>query len=75
MARTHEEAIEMANLQATVAHLSECVEKQAAATEQLVKLWEAAGTIVTVVKWGSSLVTALAIMWATFKHLPAPPTS
>lgn len=65
----------IAELRSEVAQLRIDVERQTAATEQLVKAWEAAETLVSFVKWASSLVTALAILWAVFKHLPAPPTS
>ena len=48
------------------------VEKQTQATKELVAAWSAAHTLVTFVKWGSTLVTALALLWAFAFHGKTP---
>lgn len=34
----------------------------------LVKAWEAAGTLVGLVKWAASIVTAAGVLWAAVTH-------
>ena len=51
-----------------VANLSRDVEQQTLATKELVKAWEAAQTLVTFIKWASTLVTALSLLWVFVWH-------
>lgn len=69
---TLEELFSIAETMAAVQRLEDKVDAQAAATKELVDAWKAARTTVTFVKWISSLVTALTILWVVVKHFVWP---
>lgn len=68
MADPHEEFVSIAILQLEVEALQKTVEAQTEATRALVDAWNAAGKVVLFVKWASTLVTALGILWLFLKH-------
>ena len=48
--------------------LTSRIEKLEASIENLVKAWEAAGTLVTFVKWAAGLGTALGVAWTALSQ-------
>jgi hypothetical protein len=65
----HEEFVSLAVLQLEVAKLSADVIALTKATSALVDAWNAAGKVVTFIKWASTLVTALGILWLFAKNV------
>ena len=66
--RTMEELFSIAELQADVRQLRVDIEESTAATKELVEAWKAAQSLVTFVKWGSTLVTAVGILWVAIRY-------
>lgn len=66
--KSHEEFVSLAILQLDVENLRYDVRKQTEATKELVDAWKAAGKAVAFVKWASTLVTALGILWVFVTH-------
>lgn len=66
--KTTDDFVSIALLQMEVDGLRKEVAEQTAATKELVEAWKAAGKMVAFVKWTSTLVTALGILWVFVKH-------
>ena len=66
--RTMEELFSIAELQADVRQLREDIEASTAATKELVEAWKAARSLVTFIKWSSTFVTAVGVLWLAVRH-------
>lgn len=64
----HEEFVSLALLQLDVERLSGEVAELTKSTKALVEAWNAASWFITFIKWSSTVVTALGILWLFFKH-------
>jgi hypothetical protein len=53
--------------------LKDRLEKLESSIESLVKAWEAAGTLVTFVKWAAGLGTALGVAWTALHQFIGKP--
>ena len=65
---TLDELFSIAELQADVGALRVEVKELTTATKDLVEAWKAAGSVVKFVKYASTLVTALGILWVGARH-------
>lgn len=65
---TLDELFSIAELQRDVSDLRDEVKELNAATKELVEAWRAAGSLVKFVKWASTFVTAIGILWIAARH-------
>lgn len=64
----HEEFVSVTLLRAEVGELRTDVAELTRETKELVDAWKAAGKLVAFVKWISTIVTALGILWVFIGH-------
>ena len=65
--KSTDDFVSLAILQIEVDALRKDVAAQTEATKELVEAWRAAGKAVAFVKWTSTFVTALGILWVFLK--------
>ena len=58
----------IASLHADVGRLESKLDEQIAVTKELVDAWKTANGVVRFVKWASTLVTAIGVIWAAIRY-------
>lgn len=65
IASLHADVVE---LRKEVTDLSDAMKAQTAATKELVDAWKAGRALVTFIKWSSTVVTAVGVLWAAIRY-------